>query len=64
MAEAAQSRRMLVALTTDGHQMIETLSPQFNRFETEHTASLDEDEKRQLADLLRRIIVDISGNRA
>ena len=57
-------RRMLVALTPDGHAMIETLSPRFNRFETENTASLDDDEKRELAGLLRRIIVDISGDRS
>ncbi len=57
-------RRMLVSLTPEGNTMIEALSPQFNRFETEHTASLDEDEKRELAGLLRRIIVDISGDRS
>lgn len=57
-------RRMLVRLTADGEQMIETLSPNFNRFETETTSSLDADEKRELAGLLRRIIVDISGDRS
>ena len=56
-------RRMLVALTPDGVRMIEALSPDFNRFETEATSSLDPDEKRELAALLRRIIVDIGGDR-
>jgi DNA-binding MarR family transcriptional regulator len=57
-------RRMLVALTPDGIAMIESLSPHFNQFEAETTAGLAVDEKRQLADLLRRIIVDISGDRS
>jgi len=57
-------RRMLVSLTADGDRMIESLSPSFNRFETETTASLDDDEKRELASLLRRIIVGISGDRS
>jgi DNA-binding MarR family transcriptional regulator len=57
-------RRMLVSLTADGDRMIESLSPSFNRFETETTSSLDDDEKRELASLLRRIIVGISGDRS
>ena len=57
-------RRMLVTLTADGERMIESLSPEFNRFETETTSSLDADEKRELAALLRRVIVDISGDRS
>lgn len=61
---ATDRRRMLVSLTDDGISMIEALNPEFNRFETETTASLDEPDKRQLAGLLRRITADISGDRS
>lgn len=57
-------RRMLVRLTRAGSSLIEALSPRFNAFETAATSSLSTDEKRQLASLLRSIIVDISGDRA
>jgi MarR family transcriptional regulator, organic hydroperoxide resistance regulator len=60
----ADRRRMLVALTAEGTAMIESLSPRFNRFETETTSSLGADEKRELARLLRTVITDISDKRS
>lgn len=60
----ADRRRMLVDLTDQGRELIESLSPRFNRFETETTSSLNDGEKRQLATLLRRVIVDISDNQS
>lgn len=57
-------RRMLVSLTDSGHELIDALSPEFNRFESETTASLSDDDKRELARLLRTIIVGVSGDRS
>lgn len=51
-------RRVLVALTEVGHDCIEELYPRFNRQETAFTAGLDDDEKVDLARLLRRVITN------
>jgi MarR family transcriptional regulator, organic hydroperoxide resistance regulator len=52
-------RRMLVALTDTGSEIMNHLSPRFNQFETDTTAGLDLDEKRELAALLRVIVSDL-----
>ena len=51
-------RRVTVALTETGLDTIERLFPRFNRYEGEMVRQLSTDEKKQLAELLRRVIVE------
>ena len=50
-------RRVTVALTASGLETIERLFPRFNRYEGQMVTDLADDEKRELARLLRRVIV-------
>ncbi len=53
----AHDRRLVrVALTPAGHRLITGLFPRFNAGEAELVAGLDEDDRRQLATLLRRLL--------
>jgi DNA-binding MarR family transcriptional regulator len=49
-------RLVVVSLSPDGREMIERLFPAFNAGEARVSSSLTEDEKEQLAYLLRKII--------
>ena len=53
---ATDKRRVVVDLTAEGKTMIDTLFPKFNEFESEMSAGLDIDEKKELARLLRLVI--------
>ncbi len=46
-------RRVIVKLLPDGRELIESVFPRFNQFETRFTSRLDPDERRELARLLR-----------
>lgn len=46
-------RRVLVQLESGGEELIERVFPTFNEYESSFTASLDDEERRQLARLLR-----------
>ena len=46
-------RRVIVKLLPDGRELIESVFPRFNRYETRFTSRLDPDERRELARLLR-----------
>lgn len=51
----SDKRRVLVGLTEDGRSTIAEVFPKFNSFEGEMSAGLTSKEKRQLADLLRKV---------
>ncbi len=53
---ASDRRRVTVSLTPEGLDTIEKLYPRFNRYEGQRVADLSAAEKRQLAQLLRRVI--------
>jgi DNA-binding MarR family transcriptional regulator len=54
---ADHDRRLVrVALTPKGRRLIEELFPRFNAGETALVAGLDEEDRRQLATLLRRLL--------
>ncbi len=56
----AHDRRLVrVALTPDGRRLIERLFPRFNAGEAELVGGLDPQERRQLATLLRRLLVSL-----
>jgi len=50
------ARRVLVALTPPGEQLMREVFPVFNAHEAVVTAPLDPDERRRLADLLRAVV--------
>lgn len=52
----ADARRVLVALTDRGEQLMREIFPAFNRQEGVVTAPLAPQERRQLADLLRAVV--------
>ena len=54
---AADRRKVTVALTGAGLETIEQLFPRFNLYEGEMVGNLSTSEKRELAELLRRVIV-------
>ena len=61
-AHADDGRLVLVTLEPAGRAIIERLFPAFNAGETLVSAGLDDDEKVQLAALLRTIIRSVEGN--
>ena len=56
----ADRRRVTVALTPAGEDLIEDLFPRFNQFEVRMSDGLSADEKRELARLLRIVINNAS----
>ena len=54
-------RRVLVTLLDPGRETIEDVFPEFNRHESKFTADLDDEERRQLARLLRRVTATADG---
>jgi DNA-binding MarR family transcriptional regulator len=54
-------RRVTVHLLDSGLEMIETVFPEFNRYEAKFTAPLDPDERRELARLLRLVTATADG---
>lgn len=54
---AADRRKVTVSLTGAGLETIEQLFPRFNLYEGEMVGNLSATEKRELAELLRRVIV-------
>jgi DNA-binding MarR family transcriptional regulator len=54
-------RRVQVTLLADGRELIETVFPEFNRYEAKFTAELDAEERRELASLLRRVTATADG---
>lgn len=57
---ASDKRRVTVALTDAGSDTIADLFPRFNRYETAMSDGLSDDEKRELARLLRIVINNAS----
>jgi len=60
-AHDEDGRLVVVSLEPDGLTMIERLFPAFNAGEAKASSSLTEDEKEQLAYLLRKIIRSVEG---
>ena len=56
-------RRVVVRLIDGGRDKIESLFPEFNRYEAKFTADLDHHERRELARLLRRVTATADGAR-
>jgi DNA-binding MarR family transcriptional regulator len=54
-------RRVTVHLLDPGLEMIESVFPEFNRYEAKFTSALDEGERRELARLLRRVTATADG---
>jgi DNA-binding MarR family transcriptional regulator len=54
-------RRVIVELEPGGRDLIERVFPTFNAHETKFTADLDDDERRELARLLRRVTATADG---
>jgi DNA-binding MarR family transcriptional regulator len=54
-------RRVLVTLLDGGSNTIEAVFPEFNRYEAKFTAELDDDERRELARLLRTVTATADG---
>jgi MarR family transcriptional regulator, organic hydroperoxide resistance regulator len=61
-AHEADGRLVLVALQPRGQEVIERLFPAFNASETLVSSGLTDDEKTQLAALLRKIIRTVEGD--
>lgn len=57
-------RLVLVSLTAAGERKIADLFPRFNAGESELVAMMTADERRQLADLLRRLLHSVRDNPA
>lgn len=56
-------RRVVVRLLDGGLDTIESVFPEFNRYEAKFIADLDHDERRDLARLLRRVTATADGAR-
>lgn len=54
-------RRVIVRLTGTGRRTIEEVFPKFNQRESEYTAHLSDDERRELARLLRVVTATADG---
>jgi len=61
-AHAADGRLVLVTLEPKGAGVIERLFPAFNMGEAQVSAALTEEEKQQLASLLRKIIRSVEDS--
>jgi MarR family transcriptional regulator, organic hydroperoxide resistance regulator len=60
---ADDGRRVVVTLLSGGLDTIERVFPEFNRYEAKFTADLDDEERRELARLLRRVTATADGAR-
>ncbi len=58
---AGDGRRVVVRLLPDGLDKIESVFPEFNRYEAKFTGDLDDHERRDLARLLRRVTATADG---
>ncbi len=58
----SDKRRVMVSLTAEGLRVIDELFPKFNSFEGDMTAGLSVEEKRELARLLRKVIINARGD--
>jgi MarR family transcriptional regulator, organic hydroperoxide resistance regulator len=56
-------RRVVVTLVDGGLDKIESVFPEFNRYEAKFTADLDHHERQELARLLRRVTATADGAR-
>ena len=56
-------RRVLVRLLEQGRDTIESVFPEFNRYEAKFTSDLAHEERRELARLLRRVTATADGAR-
>ncbi len=56
-------RRVVVRLLESGLDTIESVFPEFNRYEAKFIADLDHEERRELARLLRRVTATADGAR-
>lgn len=54
-------RRVVVRLLDRGLAKIESVFPEFNRYEAKFTADLNDEERRELARLLRRVTATADG---
>jgi DNA-binding MarR family transcriptional regulator len=54
---------VVVRLSDGGLDKIESVFPEFNRYEAKFTADLDHEERRELARLLRRVTATADGAR-
>ena len=54
-------RRVTVHLLDPGLEMIESVFPEFNRYEAKFTAALDDEERTELARLLRLVTATADG---
>ena len=61
-AHQGDGRLVLVSLQPQGQEVIERLFPAFNAGETLVSSGLTDDEKTQLAALLRKIIRTVEGD--
>ena len=58
---AEDGRRVLVHLEPEGRDLIERVFPEFNKYEAKFTADLDDEERAELARLLRRVTATADG---
>ncbi len=58
---SGDGRRVVVTLHEEGRNAIESVFPEFNRYEAKFTADLDPDERQELARLLRRVTATADG---
>lgn len=58
---SGDGRRVMVILRDPGREAIESVFPEFNRYEAKFTADLDHDERRELARLLRQVTATADG---
>jgi DNA-binding MarR family transcriptional regulator len=58
---AGDRRRVVVTMLPDGLDLIESVFPEFNRYEGKFTADLEHEERLELARLLRRVTATADG---
>ncbi|MGH8952018.1 MAG: MarR family winged helix-turn-helix transcriptional regulator [Acidimicrobiia bacterium] len=58
---SGDGRRVMVTLGDPGRDAIESVFPEFNRYEAKFTADLDDEERRELARLLRLVTATADG---
>ncbi|MEU9609289.1 MarR family transcriptional regulator [Streptomyces sp. NPDC048057] len=58
----SDGRRVLLSLTDEGEELMQSLFPQFNEEEVFVAAQLSDEESRRTADALRRVVVQIEAH--